>query len=52
MKKIGKSIKQNETFLKREDYQKNLVRILNSIRKETELGGGEKAIKKQHSKGK
>ncbi len=52
MKKIGTNLKQDESFLKREDYYKNLVRKLNGVRKKTELGGGEKAIERQHSKGK
>ncbi len=52
MKKIGSNIRENKTFLQREDYYKNLVRKLNAIRAKTELGGGEKAIERQHKKGK
>lgn len=52
MKEIGTPVEQNETYLKREDYQKNLVRVLNGIREKIELGGGSKAIEKQHAKGK
>ncbi len=52
MKKIGSDIRNQKYFLQREDYYKNLVRKLNAIRKKTELGGGEKAIERQHKKGK
>ena len=52
MKEIGTPVEQNESYLKREDYQKNLVRIINGVREKIELGGGKKAIEKQHAKGK
>ncbi len=52
MKKIGSNIKNQKNYLQREDYYKNLVRKLNGIRAKTELGGGEKAIERQHKKGK
>ncbi len=52
MKKIGSKIGRSELFLKREDYYKNLIRKIEAVRKKTELGGGEKAIERQHNKGK
>jgi 3-methylcrotonyl-CoA carboxylase beta subunit len=52
MKFIGSQIIENEQFLKRDDYYKNLIRKLDSARKTTMLGGGEKAIEKHKSKGK
>ncbi len=52
MKKIGNEIKENELFLKREDYQKNLLRKLNAEREKIKLGGGKKAIEKHKAKGK
>lgn len=52
MKKIESQIKQNETFLKREDFYKNLIRKIEAEREKVKLGGGEKAIERQHKKGK
>jgi acetyl-CoA carboxylase carboxyltransferase component len=52
MKKIGTSIKENEQFLKREDYYKNFIRLINAEKEKIKLGGGKKAIEKQKSKGK
>jgi 3-methylcrotonyl-CoA carboxylase beta subunit len=52
MKKIGTTIKENEQFLKREDYYKNLIRLINAEKEKIKLGGGKKAIEKQKSKGK
>ncbi|MBI1938799.1 MAG: acyl-CoA carboxylase subunit beta [Ignavibacteriales bacterium] len=52
MKQIGGEIIPNEIFLKREDYQKNLVRKINATKETTALGGGKSAIQKQHEKGK
>ncbi len=52
MKKIGTEIKETESFLKREDYQKNLLRKLNAERHKIFLGGGKKAVEKHKSKGK
>ncbi|MFH1197632.1 MAG: acyl-CoA carboxylase subunit beta [bacterium] len=52
MKKIGSQIEENESYLKREDYYKNLLRKLGAVRSQIELGGGKKAIEKQHTKGK
>ncbi len=52
MKKIGSKITHDESFLKREDHYKNLVRKLSAVRSKTESGGGEKAAERQRSKGK
>ncbi|MGE5811633.1 MAG: carboxyl transferase domain-containing protein, partial [Ignavibacteria bacterium] len=52
MKKVGTQVKESESFLKREDYQKNLLRKLNAERHKIFLGGGKKAIEKHKSKGK
>jgi len=52
MKKIGSSIQENESFLKRDDYQKELLRKLNALRDKIKLGGGQKAIEKHKAKGK
>jgi 3-methylcrotonyl-CoA carboxylase beta subunit len=49
---IGSPIKGNESFLKREDYQKELLRKLDSVRKKVKLGGGQKSIEKHKAKGK
>lgn len=52
MKIIGSKIKENETYLKREDYSKNLLRKLKAEKKKVSLGGGEKALEKHKAKGK
>jgi acetyl-CoA carboxylase carboxyltransferase component len=52
MKKIGKDITKNKDFLKREDFYKNVIRKLEVQKSTVKLGGGEKAIKRQHDKGK
>jgi acetyl-CoA carboxylase carboxyltransferase component len=52
MKKIGTELNKIKHFLKREDNYKNLVRKIEAIREKTKLGGGEKAIERQHKKGK
>lgn len=52
MKNIGKEINQSEAFLKKEDFQKNILRKLNAERDKVKKGGGDKAIEKHHSKGK
>ena len=49
---IGSPLKENESFLKREDYQKELLRKLDTIRKKVKLGGGQKSIEKHKAKGK
>jgi 3-methylcrotonyl-CoA carboxylase beta subunit len=52
MKIIGNPIKENESFLKRDDYQKELLRKLEALRNKIKLGGGQKAIEKHKAKGK
>ena len=52
MKQIGKEIIENETTLYYEDINKTKIRKLNAIKDTVKLGGGEKAIAKQHEKGK
>ena len=52
MKKIGSPIQENETYLKRDDYQKELLRKLEALRNKIKLGGGQKAIEKHKAKGK
>lgn len=52
MKTIGNPIQENETYLKREDYQKELLRKLDALRDKIKLGGGQKAIDKHKAKGK
>ena len=52
MKLIGKEIKENETVLLYEDINKTKLRKLEAERAEVHLVGGEKAIAKQHAKGK
>ncbi|MBK9097837.1 MAG: acyl-CoA carboxylase subunit beta [bacterium] len=52
MKPIGTQIKEDEAYLKRADYQKELLRKLNAEKEKIKLGGGLKAIEKQKEKGK
>lgn len=52
MKKIGTTIKQNDSFLKREDYYRELVRLMNAQKEKIKLGGGKEALKIQNDKGK
>lgn len=52
MKIIGTPIKENELFLKREDYQKELLRKIDGIKEKVREGGGKKAIEKHKAKGK
>lgn len=52
MSKIGTKIEETEIFLKRDDYYKNLLTKLNSIKEKIKLGGGIKSIEKHKSKGK
>ncbi len=52
MTKIGNSIKEDQTYLQREDYYKNLIRKLDAEREKIKLGGGKKNIEKHKSKGK
>jgi len=52
MKPIGSQIKEDEAYLKRADYQKELLRKLIAEKEKIKLGGGLKAIEKQKEKGK
>ncbi len=52
MKPIGTQIKEDEAYLKRADYQKELLRKLIAEKEKIKLGGGLKAIEKQKEKGK
>lgn len=52
MKSISKSIKESPSYLKREDYYKNLLRKLQAEKEKILLGGGKKAIEKHKAKGK
>ncbi len=52
MNPIGTELNKNETFLKREDYHKNLWRKISAIKDTIKLGGGKSAVQKQHEKGK
>ena len=52
MKQIGTQIIQNESFLKREDYQKELLQKLEAVKDKIKEGGGKKAIEKHKAKGK
>ncbi len=52
MTKIGNPIKEDKSFLKRDDYYKNLLRKLEAEKEKIKLGGGKKAIEKHKAKGK
>jgi 3-methylcrotonyl-CoA carboxylase beta subunit len=52
LKKIGSNIKENESFLKRDDFYKTLLRKISSEAEKVKLGGGKKAIEKHKAKGK
>jgi 3-methylcrotonyl-CoA carboxylase beta subunit len=52
MKKIGTPVNQNETYLRREDFYKNIVRKLNAEISKVKKGGGESATAKHKAKGK
>ena len=52
MKNTGSQIKETESYLKREDYYKNLLRKLQAEREKVQLGGGKKLIEKHKAKGK
>ncbi|MEW6508120.1 MAG: acyl-CoA carboxylase subunit beta [Bacteroidota bacterium] len=49
---IGNKLIINESSLRKEDYNKNLIRKLEAIKSSIRLGGGNNAIEKQHEKGK
>lgn len=52
MKPIGSKIEQNESYLIKEDYQKDLLRKLEAEKDKVKLGGGKKSIEKHRAKGK
>jgi acetyl-CoA carboxylase carboxyltransferase component len=52
MKSIGKPISENGSYLRREDYYKNLFRKLQAEKEKILLGGGKKAIERHKAKGK
>lgn len=52
MKSIGTQIKEDEVFLKRADFQKELVRKLSAEKEKIKLGGGKKSHEKHKAKGK
>ncbi|MBS4034323.1 MAG: acyl-CoA carboxylase subunit beta [Ignavibacterium sp.] len=52
MKQIGTQTIQNESFLKRDDFQKELIRKLEAAKVKISEGGGKKAIEKHKAKGK
>ncbi|HEX7357840.1 MAG TPA: carboxyl transferase domain-containing protein [Ignavibacteriaceae bacterium] len=52
MKNIGTKISENESFLKKEDYQKEQMRKLYALRNKIHDGGGKKSIEKHKAKGK
>ena len=52
MKKIGTKIKETPGYLKREEFQKNILLKLIAVKNKIKLGGGEIAIKRHKAKGK
>jgi 3-methylcrotonyl-CoA carboxylase beta subunit len=52
MKQIGNKLNEESSFLKREDYQKELMRKLEATTEKVKDGGGKKAIEKHKAKGK
>jgi 3-methylcrotonyl-CoA carboxylase beta subunit len=52
MSLIGNTVKNDKSFDSRYNYQKGLLNQLNQIKSSISLGGGDKAIAKQHAKGK
>ncbi len=52
MKKIGNQLKETESFLKKEDYYKNLLRKFQAEKEVVQLGGGKKSIERHKAKGK
>lgn len=52
MKQTGSRISEDNNFLKREDFQKELLRKLNAAKGKVKEGGGKKAIEKHKAKGK
>ncbi len=52
MKQIGNNLASESTFLKREDFQKEILRKLNGVKEKVKDGGGKKSIEKHKAKGK
>ncbi len=52
MKNNGNAIVENENFLKKEDFYKELMRKLKAEKEKIKLGGGTKVIEKHKAKGK
>jgi len=52
MRQIQTKIKEDESFLKREDFQKDLFRKLEAVKAKIKEGGGKKATEKHKGKGK
>ena len=52
MTQIGTKIKEDKAFLKRADYQKELLKKLKAETDKVKLGGGKKSIERQKAKGK
>ena len=52
MKQIGKDLSTENNFLKREDFQKEILRKLEAVKSKIKEGGGKKAIEKHKAKGK
>lgn len=52
MKQIGNNLASENTFLKREDFQKEILRKLDGIKEKVKDGGGKKSIEKHKAKGK
>lgn len=52
MKNLGNSIKESQSYLKKEDFYKNLLRKLKAEKEIVQLGGGKKSIEKHKAKGK
>jgi 3-methylcrotonyl-CoA carboxylase beta subunit len=52
MKQIGNNLASENTFLKREDFQKEILRKLDGVKEKVKDGGGKKSIEKHKAKGK
>lgn len=52
MKRIGSPIIQNESTLRKEDFQKNILRKVEAAKDTARQGGGKNAVERQHEKGK
>lgn len=52
MKNLGNSVKESESYLKKEDFYKNLLRKLKAEKDIVQLGGGKKSIERHKAKGK